>query len=83
MPYSEAAITAVGRITAKGQTTVPSKVRAALHVKAGDLLAWDVGSDGVARVRRVEPLDVAYLLSLEATLTEWSSPEDEAAYRDL
>lgn len=31
----------------------------------------------------VEPLDIAYLKSLESMLSEWSSPEDEAAFGDL
>jgi hypothetical protein len=32
---------------------------------------------------RAEPLDRAYLKSLETTLSEWASPEDAAAYDDL
>ena len=74
---------AIAKITSKGQTTIPADVREALHVKAGDLLAWEVEANGVARVRRVQPLDVDYLKALEGTLSEWSSPADEAAYRDL
>lgn len=50
---------AVAKITAKGQTTIPQDVRAALHVAPGDLIAWEVGADGTATVRRVQPLDVS------------------------
>jgi antitoxin PrlF len=32
----------VSKITAKGQTTVPREVRAALASKPGDLLAWEI-----------------------------------------
>jgi antitoxin PrlF len=74
---------AVAKITAKGQTTLPQAVRAALHVVPGDLIAWEVGSDGTATVRRVQPLDIDYLRALEGTLSEWSSQADEEAYRDL
>ncbi|AGA31753.1 transcriptional regulator, AbrB family [Thioalkalivibrio nitratireducens DSM 14787] len=74
---------AIARITAKGQTTIPKQVRAALHVAPGDLIAWEIHPDGTASVRRVQPLDVDYLRALEATLSEWSSPADEEAYRDL
>ena len=74
---------AVGKITAKGQTTIPQEVRSALHVAPGDLIAWDVSADGSATVRRVQPLDIEYLRALEGTLSEWSSAEDEAAYREL
>jgi antitoxin PrlF len=74
---------AVAKITAKGQTTIPQDVRAALHVTAGDLIAWEVGADGTATVRRVQPLDLEYLRAVEGTLSEWASSADEEAYRGL
>jgi len=74
---------AVAKITSKGQTTIPQEVRTAMHVAPGDLIAWDVAPDGTATVRRVQPLDLEYLRALEGTLSEWASPEDEEAYRDL
>lgn len=76
-------MTAVAKITAKGQTTIPADIRAALGVGPGDLLAWDIAADGIAQVRRVRPIDLEYLKAVEGTLTEWNSPEDEEAYRDL
>ncbi|HRH79716.1 MAG TPA: hypothetical protein PLW81_01575 [Thiobacillaceae bacterium] len=33
-------MTAIGKITAKGQTTIPLEIRVALNVKPVDLLAW-------------------------------------------
>ena len=74
---------AVAKITAKGQTTIPQNVRAALHVSAGDLIAWEVGPDGTATVRRVQPLDLDYLRAVEGTLSEWAGSADEEAYREL
>jgi antitoxin PrlF len=74
---------AVAKITAKGQTTVPQDVRAALHVGPGDLIAWEVGEDGTATVRRVQPMDIEYLRALAGTLGEWAGAADEEAYRDL
>ncbi len=71
------------KVTVKGQTTIPREVRAALHIKAGDLLLWETSDEGVAKVRRVQPLDLAYLRALEGTLGEWSSNEDEEAYGGL
>lgn len=76
-------MTAVAKVTAKGQTTIPQEVRAALHVGPGDLIAWEVAEDGSARVRRVQPLDLEYLRALEGTLSEWGGEADEKAYRDL
>ena len=75
--------TAIAKITAKGQTTIPREVRTALNVKPGDMLVWEVGQNGSAQVRRVQPLDLNYLRALEETLSEWSGAEDEQAYRDL
>ena len=74
---------AVAKITAKGQTTIPQDVRAALNVAPGDLIAWDVGPDGVATVRRVQPMDLEYMRAVEGTLSEWAGAADEEAYRDL
>ena len=74
---------ALAKITAKGQTTIPQDVRAALRVGPGDLIAWEVQDDGTATVRRVQPMDIEYLRALEGTLGEWSGAADDEAYRDL
>ena len=37
-----------------------ARIRAALHVVPGDLIAWEVGTDGTATVRRVQPMDIEY-----------------------
>ena len=72
---------AIGKITAKGQTTIPQDVRLALKVSAGDLIAWEVGTDGTATVRRLQPLDLEYLRAVQGTLDEWAGAADEEAYR--
>jgi AbrB family looped-hinge helix DNA binding protein len=76
-------MTALAKITSKGQTTVPKEVRDALQAGLGDLLAWELAEDGRVTVRRVRPMDLEYLKAMEGTLSEWASAEDEAAYRDL
>ena len=73
----------ISKITAKGQTTVPQEVRVALKSKAGDLLAWEIDTNGQVGVRRVQPMDVEYLRAIEKTMSEWGTAEDEAAYGDL
>ena len=74
---------AIAKITAKGQTTIPQDVRAALNVLPGDLIAWEVGTDGTAVVRRVQPMDVEYLRAVQGTLVEWAGAAGEKAYRDF
>jgi bifunctional DNA-binding transcriptional regulator/antitoxin component of YhaV-PrlF toxin-antitoxin module len=76
-------MTAIAKITAKGQTTIPQEVRAALQVGPGDLIAWEVGADGTATVKRVRPRDIEYLRAVEGTVSEWAGAADEQAYREL
>ena len=73
----------VAKITAKGQTTIPRDVREALSVSPGDFLIWNVGSDGTATVRRIQPVDLEYMRAIEGTLSEWIGAADEKAYGDL
>jgi hypothetical protein len=56
-------------------------VRLALKVANGDLIARESGAVGTATVRRVQPLDLAYLRAMEGTLVEWAGGADEEAYR--
>lgn len=74
---------AISKITAKGQTTVPQEIRAALDSKPGDLIAWYVEPDGRVAVRRINSVDVAYPHAVEGTLSEWQTAEDEKAYGKL
>lgn len=73
----------LAKLSSKGQVTIPAEVRKALHLKTGDTLVWEIQSDGYIFVRRVEPIDVAYLNALRGALSEWDSSEDDEAYRDL
>ena len=72
------------KLTTKHQATVPSEIRVALGLKAGDAIEWEVGPDGDARVRKARPIDWAWLKGVEANLAEeWLSPQDMEAWRDL
>ncbi|GBD31881.1 hypothetical protein HRbin33_00842 [bacterium HR33] len=73
----------IPKITAKGQTTIPKEVGEALKIEPGDLVVWELGPEGKATVRRAQRWDLEYLRALEGTLSEWTGPYDEQAYRDL
>jgi bifunctional DNA-binding transcriptional regulator/antitoxin component of YhaV-PrlF toxin-antitoxin module len=73
-------MTAISKISSKGQTTVPQAVRAALKSKPGDLIAWEIDARGNVGVRRIQAAD---LKALEDTLNEWRTAEDEKAYGKL
>ena len=73
---------ASSRLTQKFQTTIPAKIRKVLGISGGDLLGFEV-RDGEVVVRKAEPMDVIFAKSVEGTLSEWASAEDEEAYGDL
>ena len=70
------------RISAKGQITVPQKVREQVGLKSGDLVSYEV-EDGRVILRPIEPFDLAYHAAVSGTLGEWNTPEDNKAFRDL
>ena len=72
----------LARIGTRGQTTIPKRVRVAADLSAGDTLAFEVKGDHLI-VRKMPVAEDAYLCTVEATLDEWNSPEDENAWRDL
>jgi antitoxin PrlF len=75
-------MTAVTKLTSKGQTTIPREVRDKLALRPGDVIVFEIEGD-VVRLRKVEPLDLGYLRAVQTTLCEWESPEDAEAYDDL
>jgi AbrB family looped-hinge helix DNA binding protein len=70
------------RISPKGQITLPKTVREAIGAGPGDTVVYEIEGSAV-RLRRVDPFDVEFHEALERTLDEWTSAEDEAAFRDL
>ena len=70
------------RLTSKAQTTIPKAVRDKLDLRPGDSLVYEIERD-LVRIRKLPTVDVAYLHALQATLSEWDSPEDDEAYADL
>ena len=72
----------ISRVTASGQTTIPKSIREAAGLYVGDVLAFETDGDHVV-VRKVagEPND--HLKGLSGTMSEWASPDDEEAWRDL
>ena len=70
------------RLSSKGQVTIPKEVRDALGLEPGDLVTYEM-QDGVVVLQKAEPFDAAFHAALSSTLTEWQTPEDEKAFRDL
>jgi antitoxin PrlF len=69
------------KLTRKAQTTIPQPVRAALHLKEGDEIAYRIEADGRVVLTRAQPgapADDPF-----ATFSEWDSEADRKAYADL
>ena len=75
-------MTSVSRVTSKFQATIPLPVRALLGLKQGDVLAFEV-ENGLVRLTRATPRDIAFAHAVEGTLNEWDSAADEEAYSGL
>ena len=72
----------VGRISARGRTVIPKSIREAAGLYVGDTLAFETDGDYVV-VRKVPGERDDHARGLSETMSEWLSPEDEEAWRDL
>lgn len=73
----------IGKITSKGQTTVPADVREYLDASSGDSLIWEIRDDGWVVVRKAKVADLAFLAGVDSNLGEWNQEGDEVGYADL
>ena len=71
------------KLTSKFQATIPKEIRELLQLKAGDSIAFYASNDGTVVVKKVKPLDKDYLELLTHTLANWSSAEDDEAFKHL
>lgn len=74
---------AVSKLTVKYQATIPRAVREKLGLTSGDHVLFESDQHQHIIVRKAVPADLEYLKSLQRTLGEWDSEEDDEAYRDL
>ena len=63
-------------LTSKGQTTLPSQIRKALHLKAGDKILYEIKGNEV--VIRTHPGAMAVFGSLKPTLEKSNVPLNKA-----
>jgi AbrB family looped-hinge helix DNA binding protein len=71
------------KLTSKFQATIPQDIRSVLNLKAGDQIIFEITNNKQVTIKKAAPKDIAYLKSLESTLTEWNSKNDDEDYRDL
>ena len=69
-------------LTSKGQATIPAEIRHALDLKSGDKIIFEIqGNQAV--IAKAKPFDYLYHAAVSSSLSEWNTPEDDEAYRDL
>jgi antitoxin PrlF len=66
------------KITSKSQTVVPRVIRERLGLRPGDTLRYRIVPEGVLIDRWPDVGEDPF-----TEFVEWSSPEDEAAFKDL
>ena len=68
------------KLTSKAQTTIPQPVRAALHLRKGDEIAYFIepGRVVLTRAQPENPAEDPF-----KSFSEWDSPADTEAYAKL
>ena len=70
------------KLNSKYQVKIPLEVRRVLELKAGDSITFEIGNNDI-RLLKAHTQSNTQLKSIEGTLSEWDSVEDDIAYRDL
>ncbi len=68
------------KLTSKAQTTIPQPIRAALRLREGDELVYEIQGDRVvlSKAQQLRDGDDPF-----RTFSEWDSPADRKAYGTL
>jgi AbrB family looped-hinge helix DNA binding protein len=72
----------IARISAKGQLTIPKRVRSKAGLAPGNVMTIAVEDERLI-LRKLRSDEDGYLRGVQETLGEWLSAEDEDAWRDL
>lgn len=67
------------KLTTKAQTTIPQAIRAALRLKEGDEIAYQIEGDHVILTKA----DSGSIDDPFATFSEWDGEADREAYAEL
>jgi len=70
------------KISVKGQSTIPGEIRKFLGLKAGDTIGFEIVDNRVV-IRKLQPLDAAFLRLASESFSDWNAPEADEAFRDL
>ncbi len=67
----------------KFEAIIPAEIRKILGLKRGDVILFSITKSKAVEISKASTSDLEYLKSLEKTLGEWESEEDEKAFHSL
>lgn len=70
-------------VTSKFQATIPQEIRLILNIKSGDKILFEILPNNQVLIRKESPFDRMYAESLQGTLEEWNSQNDDEDFRGL
>ena len=70
------------KVSVKGQSTIPGEIRKFLGLRAGDTIGFEIIDNRVV-IRKLQPLDAAFLRLASESFSDWNTPEADEAFRDL
>lgn len=71
------------KVSSTFQAIIPAEVRKLLGLKKGDVVLFSITKKKTVEVHKASKADLEYLKSLQQTLGEWESEEDEKAFKHL
>jgi antitoxin PrlF len=73
------------KLTSKYQTSIPKEIREILGLNKGDSIGFEIIGVDKKEVKlfKLESFDIDYLKSLESSLEEWNSEEDNENFKHL
>ncbi len=70
-------------LTEKNTAEIPKEIRESLQLEAGDAIFFQVLDGNSVVIKKAKSLNNEYLESVQSTLSEWNSEQDEEAFEHL
>ncbi len=73
------------KLTSKYQTSIPKEIREILGLNKGDSIGFEIieGEKKEVKLFKLASFDIDYLKSLDSSLGEWNSKEDNENFKHL
>ena len=72
----------LAKINSRGEMTIPKGIRESGYLAEGDVITFEIEGDHLLVYKVISGRDDC-LAGFSKSLSEWNSPEDEEAWREL